>query len=128
MTFNTDKTFINSISCLHLPTFRSQAAIVSEKSIVLTFSYKKVYVTKFDLAVNYVKVNLGSSFEQTMMGMSPRYYRPSFVAIELLVLEKKIFKGFNNIWAWWPSWSCDPDAEKKLSFPLPKKAPHKIWL
>ena len=25
-------TFINSISCLHIPTFRSQAAIVSEKS------------------------------------------------------------------------------------------------
>ena len=34
-------TFINSISCLHLPTFRSQAAIVSEKSTVFTFSYRK---------------------------------------------------------------------------------------
>ena len=29
---------IISISCLHLPTFRSQAAIVSEKSTVFTFS------------------------------------------------------------------------------------------
>ena len=26
-----------------------------------------------------------------------------------------------------PSWSCDPDAANKLSFPLPKEAPHKIW-
>ena len=34
-------TFINSISCLHLPTFRSQAAIVSEKSSVFTFSHRK---------------------------------------------------------------------------------------
>ena len=34
-------TFINSISCLHLPTFRSQAAIVSEKYTVFTFSYRK---------------------------------------------------------------------------------------
>ena len=34
-------TFINSISCLHLPTFRSQAAIVSEKSTVFTFSHRK---------------------------------------------------------------------------------------
>ena len=34
-------TFIISISCLHLPTFRSQAAIVSEKSTVFTFSYRK---------------------------------------------------------------------------------------
>ena len=32
------------------------------------------------------------------------------------------------IWAWRPSWSCDPDAANKLSFPLPKEAPHKMWL
>ena len=34
-------TFINSFSCLYLPTFRSLAAIVSEKSTVFTFSYRK---------------------------------------------------------------------------------------
>ena len=34
-------TFIISISCLHLPTFRSQATIVSEKSTVFTFSHRK---------------------------------------------------------------------------------------
>ena len=34
-------TFISSVSCLHLPTFRSQASIVSEKSTVLNFSYRK---------------------------------------------------------------------------------------
>ena len=33
--------FMESIICLYLPTFRSQAAIVSEKSIVFTFSYRK---------------------------------------------------------------------------------------
>ena len=44
-------TFIISISCLHLPTFRSQAAIVSEISTVFTFSHRKAKVTKFDLAV-----------------------------------------------------------------------------
>ena len=33
--------FIFSISCLHLPAFSSQAVIVSEKSIVFTFSYRK---------------------------------------------------------------------------------------
>ena len=26
-------------------------------------------------------------------------------------------KGFYHIWAWRPSWSCDPDAANKLSFP-----------
>ena len=44
-------TFIYSISCLLLPTFRSLAPIVSEKSTVFTFSYRKDHVTKFDLAV-----------------------------------------------------------------------------
>ena len=29
-----------------------------------------------------------------MMGWSPRYYIPNFMEIGLLVLEKKIFKGF----------------------------------
>ena len=44
-------TFIKSISCLYLPTFRSQASIVSEKSTVFTFSSRKAEVSKFDLAV-----------------------------------------------------------------------------
>ena len=44
-------TFIYSIGCLLLLTFRSLAAIVSEKSTVLTFSNRKAKVTKFDLAV-----------------------------------------------------------------------------
>ena len=34
-------TFMKLISCLYLPTFRSQASIVSEKSTVFTFSYRK---------------------------------------------------------------------------------------
>ena len=34
-------TFIKSFSCLYLPTFRSQASIVSEKSTVFTFSCRK---------------------------------------------------------------------------------------
>ena len=33
-------TFMKSISCLYLPTFRSEASIVSEKSTVFTFSYR----------------------------------------------------------------------------------------
>ena len=37
-------------------------------------------------------------------------------------------KGFTIYGRWRPSWSCGPDAADKLSFPLPKEAPHKIWL
>ena len=40
-------TFKNSISCLHLQTFRSQGAVRFEKSTVITFSHR----TKLDLAV-----------------------------------------------------------------------------
>ena len=39
-------------------------------------------------------VNLGSSFEQTMVGPSPQCYIPSHKVIGPLVLEKKIFEGF----------------------------------
>ena len=36
--------------------------------------------------------------------------------------------GFYHIRALRPSWSCDLDHLYKLSFPLPKEAPHTIWL
>ena len=44
-------TVIYLIRCLLLPTFRSPAVIVSEKFSVFTFSYRKAYVIKFDLAI-----------------------------------------------------------------------------
>ena len=40
--------------------------------------------------------------------------------------EGRFLNGFYHIWAWRPSWSCDPDAANKISFPLSKEAPHKI--
>ena len=70
------------------------AAIASEKSTVFTFSYRKALVSKFDLTIKKVKIIPGSSFEQTMMGWSPRCYIPSFMEIGQPVLEKKIFEGF----------------------------------
>ena len=83
---------ILSLVVLHLPIFRSQAAIVFKKSIVFTFSHVKTYVSKIDLAVKQVKVILGSSFYHTMMGCRPKCYIPSFVKIGLPVQEKKIFE------------------------------------
>ena len=58
------------------------------------FSHVKAYVFKIDLAVKYVKVILGSLFEQTMMGWSPKCYIQSVVKSGLPVLEKKIFEMF----------------------------------
>ena len=45
------QTFIKSISCLHLPTFRSQASKVSEKFTVFPFSHRKPLASKIVLAV-----------------------------------------------------------------------------
>ena len=53
----------------------------------------------------------------------------NFVEISSPVLEKKIFEGFfpyMGVMTILDSWSSDPDAAFKLSFPLPKEAPHKI--
>ena len=101
-------TFINSIRCLLLPTFRTLPAKVSEMSnIFYFFSDGKAKVTKFDLAVKLVKVTPGSSFEQFIISWSPQCYIPSFVEIGPTSPEKKILNGFYHIWAWRPSWSCD---------------------
>ena len=55
-------TFINTNSCLHLPTFRPQAAIVSEKSTVFTFPIEKPTLPNLTLSLKKVKVTPGSSF------------------------------------------------------------------
>ena len=53
-----------------------------------------------------VKVNPGSSFEQTMMGWNYWYFLESFMEIGPLVPEKKIFEGFfYHLRVWQPSWS-----------------------
>ena len=41
--------------------------------------------------------------------------------------EAGFLKVYNHIWAWRPSWSCEPDAGNKVSPPLPKEAPYKLW-
>ena len=69
----------------------------------------------------------GSSFEQTVMGWSPKCYITSFLEISPPVMEKKNFEGFYHKWAWRPSWSCDPDTTMKLLFPLPKEATYTLF-
>ena len=61
-----------------------------------------------------------------MMGWSPRCYIPSFVKNGLPVLEKKIFEGFLPYMD--AAANFGHVAQNKLSLPLPKEAPHKIWL
>ena len=88
LTFQNSHIFTYSIRCLLLLTFRSVAAIVSEKSNVFTFSYRKAKVTKFDLAVKRSRSHHGH-----LMGRSPRCCIPTFLEIRPPVPEK-IFEGF----------------------------------
>ena len=67
--------------------------MVSEKSTAFTFLQLKSLSYKIWPCRKKVIVNPESSFEQTMMGWSPRCYIPSFVEIGPLVLEKKTFDG-----------------------------------
>ena len=63
-----------------------------------------------------------------MMGWSPQCYIPSFMEIRPPVPEKKSFEGFlpyigvAAILVMWPGY------RKQTFVPLPKEAPHKIWL
>ena len=66
-------TFISSISCLQLPAYRSQAAIVSEKSTVFTFSYRKA---KFYVKPPWeggIKVYINGPEHMTKMAAMPTY-------------------------------------------------------
>ena len=40
--------------------------------------------------------------------------------------RRRFLKGFYHIWAWRPSWSCDPDHLNKLLFPHLKESPYEI--
>ena len=42
--------------------------------------------------------------------------------------REDFLRVFTILWALRPFWLCDPDAANKLSFPLLKATPHKIWL
>ena len=70
-------------------------------------------------------MNPKPSFEQTLMSL--RLPTKAKRSLSLWFL-RRFLKGFYRIWAWRPSWSCDPDAPNKLSFPRSMEAPHEIWL
>ena len=52
---------------------------------LLLFSHMKAKVAKCDIAIKQLSVNLGLSFEQTIVGLCPRCYTPSFIEIGPLV-------------------------------------------
>ena len=107
---------VYSFIWLYVPTVTSKASIVSWKSTAWAFSHTKTNKTKFDLAVKYVKVNSGSSFEQIWQYSKNQCCTVSFMIIGLLVPDKKIFEGFYHIWAWRPSWLCEENHKFVFTF------------
>ena len=57
--------FINLISYLHLQTFRSQAAIVSEKSTGFTFSHRKALAC----AALYIVHNIWNTLQSPLVSV-----------------------------------------------------------
>ena len=41
------------------------------------------------------------------------------MSLALWFQRRRFLKGFYYMWAWRPSWSCDPDTPNKLSLPDP---------
>ena len=75
--------------------FRSQAAKVLKNLQFSLFPIDKPMLPNLDLAVKYVKVNLRSSYEQTMMGRSHlmRRYQVSWKSVHQF-LRGRFLKGF----------------------------------
>ena len=69
LTFNTHTPSFNSISCLHLPTFRSPAAIVSEKSTVFTFPIEKLMLQNLTLSQNRSRSTYGHHLNKRWTGV-----------------------------------------------------------
>ena len=88
LTFNTHiPSLTQSVVCVYQISGHRLQYFSEKNSLFSLFSKEKLKL-QFDLAVKWVMVNQGSSFEQTMMGWSPRCYIPSFVEIGPLVPEK----------------------------------------
>ena len=69
-------TFISSINCLNLPTFKSHASIVSEKTTVFISSYRKAKVSNLTLLKNRSRSTQGHHLKKNYDGLEsqmPKY-------------------------------------------------------
>ena len=108
-------TFMKSTSCLYLPTFSSQASIVSEKSTVFTFPCRKIGQGHS----RFIIYTIYDEQESPMLHTKFRRNRPADSGEEDC-LRFLPYMGMAAIL------SCGLDHLYKLSFPHPKIAPHKI--
>ena len=114
--------FIDSISCLHQATFKSQTAIVAKISIVFTISHVKFQNCHCNkIGQGYPRVIILANYD----GLAPPILHTKFHG-NRPTGSGEIFVGFYHMWALRPSWSCDQDMANKISIPLSKEAPHKI--
>ena len=81
------------ISSLHRLVLGHRLQWFQKHPISSLFSYRKANVTKM------VRVTLGISLEQTIMGRSPQCYIPSSWKSVLRFWRRRFLKGFYHIWA-----------------------------
>ena len=76
-------------------------------------------MTTFELAIKKDKFKSGSAFISLLKSSNlSGCFMSSFKTLGLLVMKKKIFKGFHHKWTCWQSWSCDLNHLCKLSLNL----------
>ena len=61
------------------------------------------YPLEIKLLLLLLLLSAGHNVIKNIMGHSPVCYIPTFMEIESLVPRDKVYKAFQNIWAWKPS-------------------------
>ena len=121
---NFHKNFIHVIRTLSL-IFLWKISFLAQRVHVSEFlrHFPQFYPTHSRLVYNPTGMILA-----ILMGRCPICFLQNISLIRLVVLEKKILKGFYHIWAWRPSWISDQNHFSYFSFPQCLDATYEIWL
>ena len=103
-------------------TLRPNAAKVSKKIIIFTFSHTQAYVTKFDLGIKWVKVNEG----HTLNDLSSTHKDNATYQVSRSLLYRFWRRRFLSLLRR-PCWSFDPTHLYKFSFPFSHKLSYELW-
>ena len=104
-------TFKKSISCLHLPIFRSQSHCF--------FPIEKPKLPNLTLPFNRLRSLQGHHLNKLWWAGVPNATYQVLWKSAHPFQSRRFLKAFYNIWVWRPSWSCDQHHVIKFSFIVP---------
>ena len=118
-------TFISSISCLHLPTFRSHRLQYFLKNPLFSiFPIEKLKLPYLILPYNRPRSTQDHHLNKLWWaGVPDAAYQVSWKSVHRF---RRFLKGSCHIRVWRPSWSCDQHDVHGFSFPCTWKLTYKI--